>query len=127
MNTNGEAKARRRRLGAQGERLAAEHLEAEGYRIVAQNWRCRSGELDIVAEQGGVLVFVEVRSRRLTGTFGTPEESVDFRKRKQVRETAQLYLYRHKAFGIKARFDVITVTFSREGAFFGLNHVENAF
>ena len=65
----------RRRLGAFGERLAAAHLEAKGYRIRARNYRCREGEIDIVAQDGDTLVFVEVRTRR-GDALGGPAESV---------------------------------------------------
>ncbi|MGB6837955.1 MAG: YraN family protein, partial [Dehalococcoidia bacterium] len=65
----------RRRLGDFGERVAAAHLEAKGYRILARNYRCREGEIDLVAQQGDVLVFVEVRARRGEGA-GTAAESV---------------------------------------------------
>ncbi|MEF3304795.1 YraN family protein [Paenibacillus sp. GYB003] len=115
------------KLGRQGEDAAAEHLLAQGYRIVERNWRCPTGELDLIAEHGGVTVFVEVRSRRDTGTFGSPEESIDARKRKKVRETAHYYLYRNRSANGPSRFDVITVTFTPSGAFLKLNHLINAF
>jgi len=115
------------RLGRQGEELAVGHLIAEGYRIVERNWRCPSGELDVVAEDDGVIVFVEVRSRRDTGTFGSPEESIDARKQKKVRETAGYYLYRNRLLGAKARFDVVTVIFTPAGSFLKLNHLKQAF
>ncbi|PYI50350.1 YraN family protein [Paenibacillus flagellatus] len=118
---------RRRALGSKGETIAADHLAAEGYRIVDRNWRCPAGEIDLVAEKDGVTVFVEVRSRRETGTFGTPEESVDARKQRRIREVAQMYLYRHKAFDRRTRFDVVAVTFAADGSFGRLNHIQQAF
>ncbi len=118
---------RRKELGRQGEQYAREHLSQNGYRIVAQNWRCRTGEIDLVAERDGVLVFVEVRTRRMTGRYGTPQESVDFRKQRQVRETAQMYLYRHRLYDVKVRFDVICVLLSPEGVFSRLDHIHGAF
>lgn len=118
----------RRELGACGEQLAADLMERLGYRIVARNWRCRSGELDLVADNGEVLAFVEVRSRTNTGTFGTPQESVDARKIRQVREVAQVYLHQSKWDGnTPIRFDVICATFSRDGSLASLDHIENAF
>ncbi|GAA3406697.1 YraN family protein [Paenibacillus hodogayensis] len=125
--TAGKSGHSRIRLGRQGEELAAARLVEEGYRIVERNWRCPSGELDLIAERDGVTVFVEVRSRRATGKFGSPEESVDARKQRKVRETAQYYLYRKKTLEAKVRFDVITVMFTPEGSFCKLNHLENAF
>lgn len=117
----------RRKLGLRGEEYAAEHLVSLGCRIVGRNWRCPRGELDLIAEDEEAIVFVEVRSRRNTGTFGSPEESVDARKQKKVRDTAQYYLYLGKALERKVRFDVITVTFTPEGKFLAMNHVKHAF
>lgn len=117
----------RRRLGLQGEEFAAEHLISLGYRIVGRNWRCPRGELDLIAEDEEAIVFVEVRSRRDTGTFGSPEESVDARKQKKVRDIAQYYLYLGRALERRVRFDVITVLFTSEGEFTKLNHVKHAF
>lgn len=117
----------RRRLGLLGEAHAADHLTTLGYHILERNWRGLRGELDLIAEEDGVVVFVEVRSRRDTGTFGSPEESVDARKQQKVRDTALYYLYRNRAMERKIRFDVITVLFAPEGAIARLNHLQNAF
>lgn len=77
--------------GAVGEAAAAEHLEAKGYKILERNFRHgREGELDLVAEKGGVLVFVEVKMRR-TDFFGSPEDPVTFGKRKQIARMARAY------------------------------------
>jgi Holliday junction resolvase-like predicted endonuclease len=74
-----------------GEAAAAEHLEAKGYKILERNFRHgREGELDLVAEKGGVLVFVEVKMRR-TDFFGSPEDPVTFGKRKQIARMARAY------------------------------------
>ncbi len=70
------------RFGALGEEAAADLLRKSGYRIVARNHRCRSGEVDVIAEKGELLVFVEVRTRS-TAAFGGPEETVDSRKQRQ--------------------------------------------
>lgn len=107
--------------------MAASHLLRQGYRIVARNWRCRSGEIDIIAERGEELIFVEVRTRRLTGNYGTAAESVHSRKQRQVRETAQVYLYRCKAYDKLVRFDVIAVEFDKDGSFYRVKHFPRAF
>src|SRR3984957_20951807 len=78
----------RRRLGVRGEQLAAEHLERLGYRIVGRNYRTRWGELDLVAHDGRLLAFVEVKTRRASGGAGSPFEAVDRRKQAQVRRIA---------------------------------------
>ena len=75
--------ARRRRLGQRGEARAAAHVASLGWPILARNWRTRGGELDLVARDGTWLVVIEVRSRA-GRRFGTPEESVDVRKQRQL-------------------------------------------
>jgi len=117
----------RLQLGRAGEEQAAAFLQKAGYRIIARNWRCPSGEIDLVAESGDWLIFVEVRSRRNTGTFGTAAESVNFRKQKQVRETAEVYLYRNRCFNRKIRFDVIAVQWSMDGQVNEIQHIRGAF
>ncbi|MCL2678168.1 MAG: YraN family protein [Clostridiales bacterium] len=81
----------RKKRGKRGEDLAAAFLLAQGYEIVARNWRLPEGELDIVAQKGGCLYFVEVRSKRGVA-FGAPQESVTAVKRRQVAKMAGLYL-----------------------------------
>ena len=114
-------------LGKQGERLARDYFEREGYVIVAQNWRGRGGEIDLVAAKNGTIVFVEVRSRRDTGTFGTPEESVDYRKQRKVRQTAERFLHQTGRQDADVRFDVISVTFRTDGTLLDFEHIPGAF
>ena len=94
--------------GRRGEELAADCLARVGYTILARNWRCPLGELDIVARDGETLVFVEVRTRR-SARFGSPEESVGFSKRQKLSRLAAFYLHRHGLFDVPARFDVVAV------------------
>ncbi|NEW05528.1 YraN family protein [Paenibacillus sp. SYP-B3998] len=117
----------RRQLGKHGEELAAHFLSEQGYAIVARNWRCRTGELDIVAEFEGVLVFVEVRTRRPSSSFGIAKESIDYRKQLKVRETAQYYLHRYKKHEARVRLDVITVELSPERNEPQIEHMQGAF
>lgn len=119
----------RKEVGALGENAACSILIELGYMIRERNWRCRSGELDIVAEQDGRVVFVEVRTRmsRSEGRFGTAAESVDYRKQRQVRETALVYLRSMKLADSAVRFDVIAVSLNEEGAVQSYKHVEAAF
>ena len=100
--------AESRRRGAWGEDLAAEYLEGKGYRITARGWRCRFGELDIVAEGGGFLCFVEVKLRR-SDRYGGGAEYVDWRKQRKLRLTAELYLQARPT-DLQPRFDVIEVS-----------------
>lgn len=96
-----------RRLGAWGEELAVRYLEEKGYQVVARNWRCRFGELDLVAQTPDFLCFVEVKLRR-SGRWGTGAEHVTWRKQHKLRVTAQLYLQRAPT-RLQPRFDVIEV------------------
>jgi putative endonuclease len=98
----------RQRLGDLGEKAAEELLTANGYRIVARKHRCRRGEVDLVAEQGELLVFVEVRTRAMS-VFGGPEETVGFGKQKRVVLAARDFLARWRGPPRGARFDVVAV------------------
>lgn len=119
----------RKQLGAQGEALASAYLENRGLRILARNWRCRSGEVDLIAEEGDTLIFIEVRTRRLTGRFGLPEESVDSRKQRQVREVAQYYRMMTNSHNRKCRFDVVAVKLLSQDPSLNpdIRHIPNAF
>lgn len=104
----------RSQLGAQGERIAAAHLEAEGMTVEARNYRTRFGEIDLVARDGEETVFVEVRTRR-GAAFGTPEESLTRRKRARLRLAAQEYL-QERGEGARAwRIDLVAVSLRDEG------------
>lgn len=98
----------RKQAGAVGERMAREYMEKLGYRIIETNFRCRDGEIDIVAEKGGQLVFVEVRTRRST-EFGTPEESITPAKREKLIQVATAYLQTYHALSQSWRIDVVAV------------------
>ncbi|MCM3337288.1 YraN family protein [Paenibacillus sp. MER TA 81-3] len=103
----------RRARGAKAERFAQERLKELGYRIIHTNWRCRTGEIDIVARHGAYWVFVEVRSRQ-SRRFGTAAEAFDRRKQQQVRATAQVYLHQHAKSDVLVRFDAVAVTFRED-------------
>ncbi|MNO30895.1 hypothetical protein D3C76_208430 [compost metagenome] len=117
----------RKQKGAAGEKAALQYLSAHGYRIIDSNWRCRSGELDIIAEYGEVLIFVEVRSRSGSLLQGTPEESVDERKIRQVRTTAQVYMHRMGQDERRVSFDVISVMLNEDLGITSLHHIREAF
>ena len=100
----------RRARGREAEALAAAFLEERGYRILARNHALRRGEVDLVCETGGLLCFVEVRSR--TGdAHGGPEETVDRRKARRVVLAATDWAERNGGSGRNIRFDVVAVTF----------------
>ena len=116
--------AGRLRIGALGEDAAVDLLRRDGYRIVARNHRCPRGEIDVVAEKGEVLVFVEVRTRT-SALFGGPEETVDFRKQRRVIAAARDFLAQRRGPPRAARFDVIAVVDGPGGP--ALTHFPNAF
>jgi putative endonuclease len=115
----------KRRLGQQGEDIAADYLLKQGYSILARNWRCPAGELDIVAREGGTLVFVEVRTRR-GDRFGTPEESITSTKQAKLVELAQTYLQEHGLADENWRIDVVAVELDGRGRVKRLNLIRNA-
>ncbi len=109
----------RREKGAQSEEIAAQYLKEKGYRILQRNFRWKGGEIDIIARQRDLIVFVEVRSRAYS-EFGLAAETINFSKREKIKRTALLYLQKDHL-DSPTRFDVI--------AFDGENmtHIENAF
>jgi putative endonuclease len=111
-------------LGRRGEEYAAVHLRGAGYTLLARNWRCTIGEIDLVAQQGGQVVIVEVKTRR-AGT-GNPEESVSAAKAGRLRALA--YAYFEQAGGEPAvwRIDVIAVELDRAGRITRLEQIESA-
>lgn len=106
--------AARMGLGRRGEALAAQALQRRGYEIVERNWRCRAGEVDIVARRGGTWAFVEVRTRR-GETFGTPEESVTPQKRERMRAVAEEYLAGHGLWEADGQLLLVAVEMDRAG------------
>lgn len=111
----------RRRIGSKYEQIAADKLEEAGYRIRERNFRCTFGEVDLIAEKDGYLVFVEVKYRS-TVQYGVPQEAVDFRKQRRISDVASFYLYRNRLPGGQpVRFDVAAVSEQ------GVEIIENAF
>ena len=122
--------------GAYGERVARQHLEGLGYAILQTNYRCRWGEVDIVAQQEDTLVFVEVRTKQHL-TYGTPQESISQRKMDRLVATAQTYLQEHgPEHGHDSghanqspphwRIDMIAVLLAPNGAVAEVQHIPNA-
>jgi putative endonuclease len=120
---------RRHALGALGERLAAEHLERRGFRIVERNYRTRWGELDIIAFDGHTLTFCEVKTRRMAAGDGSPFDAIRQRKRLQVRKMAASWLRERKQrpYAAAMRFDAIGITFDLAGSLVAIEHLEGAF
>jgi putative endonuclease len=122
---------RRRQRGALGERIAADHLERRGYRIVARNFRTRHGELDLVAADERALVFCEVKTRVAGGRSGPAGalEAIGPNKRKQVRALATQWLAEtdDRPHRPNVRFDAIGITLTPGGDLLALEHLEAAF
>lgn len=120
---------RNKELGEKGEDIAVRYLKSRGYRIVARNYRVRLGEIDIIAEQGADLVFVEVKTRS-DNSFGSPFESVTVQKQKQLSRVALEYLSRNGCQDRPARFDVVGIRFESGGSRFesaSIELLQNAF
>ena len=116
---------KRKELGAVGEKLARNFLKKKGYRIRETNFRCREGEIDIIAERKGYLVFVEVRTK--TGaSFGSPEESVTFAKKEKLIATALSYLGSHKDLPDNWRIDFVGIELDQTGKATRIKLIENA-
>jgi putative endonuclease len=119
----------RRRLGQEGEQLAAEHMSRRGFEILERNYQTRWGELDIVAFDGYTLAFCEVKTRRLGPRAGHPFDALRTVKRDRVRNMARSWLAarRDHPYARVLRFDAIGVTFDLAGQLVSIEHLEGAF
>lgn len=97
-----------RSVGDMAEQRAARFLEALGYVIVGRNYRCRMGEIDLIAEENDVLCFIEVRSRRRT-RYGLPQETISREKKRRIAIAARLYMTEQRIQDRACRFDVVTL------------------
>ncbi len=113
-----------KQLGRAGEEAAAAYLRDKAYRILERNYRWARGEIDIVAEDGDTLVFVEVKTAR-SDRFGPPEGWVDRRKQAQLGQVALHYLQEREITDRDCRFDVVAVR--TDGRRWRFHHIENAF
>ena len=117
--------SRQKTFGKLGEDCAVKFLEANGYTIVARNFRIRSAEIDIIAQIDGVIIFAEVKTRSDI-RHGLPREAVNLRKQKKIIEAAGVFLQDENFADCACRFDVIEV-YLRGGLVEEINHIENAF
>jgi len=111
-------------VGQYGEQVAAEQLERAGLQVLARNWRCAEGELDIVARDGDALVFCEVKARSSV-RFGDPSEAVSREKAVRIRRLALRWLAANGISGRELRFDVVTVLRCADGP--RVRHMRGAF
>lgn len=113
------------RLGETGEKIALRFLEKKKYRIVKRRFRLFRGEIDIIAYDRRILVFIEVKTRR-THAAGFPEEAVTLKKQEQIKKVALGYCAMNNLLDVESRFDVISLSYEeRQG--FKITHIENAF
>ena len=112
-------------IGERGEEIACAYLKGQKFTIVERNFRCKGGELDIIARDGKTLVFVEVKARR-TLSFGPPQMAVTPFKQRQISKAALTWLARKKRFGANARFDVVAILLP-DHAVPVIDHIRNAF
>lgn len=120
----GKRKDSRLGLGRRGERIASDHLRQAGYEILAANWRCPRGEIDLIARDGETLAFVEVRIRR-GKEYGSPEESITPTKQARLIEAAQTYVQENGWEG-DWRIDVVAVELGTAGKLLRVSLLRNA-
>lgn len=113
-------------LGDRGERVAVRYLKSVGYRILARQHRNQFGEIDVIAEDGQQLVFVEVKTRQSVEA-GQPFEAVDRRKQAQLTKVASAWLKRHRRLQQSARFDVVSIVWAKGASAPEIRHFRNAF
>ncbi len=116
----------RQDIGKQGEQIARETLETKGYEILMMNFRCKLGEIDIIARDRHMVVFVEVRTVT-SARYQPPYNSVTPSKQRQVKRAALFYISKHNLVNTQFRFDVIGITLDRKTGTYQLDHIENAF
>ena len=114
----------KKNLGNWGETEACRYLQRCGYHILERNFRCRLGEVDIIAKKGSVLCFVEVKTRKCLA-YGLPSESVTEWKKKRIQKTMQYYLLLHQTEDKDFRMDVIEIILQGRKGY--IRHIENAF
>lgn len=117
---------RKKELGRKGECLAKEFLEQSGYTVLAMNYRSRYGEIDIIAEEGGDLVFIEVKTRS-GDEFGTGLEAITASKRAHIIRAATEYLHEQQAVRRTCRFDAVEVDMDEDGRPAAIDVVKGAF
>jgi putative endonuclease len=120
-----EAAVDNKSLGERGEAIAVAYLKGQKFTIVERNFRCKGGEVDIVAREGKSFVFVEVKTRR-TLSFGPPQAAVTPFKQRQISKAALTWLAKHRQLEASARFDVIAILL-RDHEVPAIEHFRNAF
>lgn len=113
-------------IGNYGEDVAKKHLKKLGYAILDRNFKCKTGEIDIIAQKHTTVAFIEVKSR-YNVFYGNPCEAVNFTKKLKIFKTAKFYISKNNLINFDFRFDVIEVIFNYNNNKQIINHIENAF
>ncbi|MCB2292072.1 YraN family protein [Clostridium algoriphilum] len=119
-------KAFNKDIGALGEDISENYLRDLDYKILDKNFRCKCGEIDLIAKYKGFICFIEVKSRYGIN-FGTPAEAVTSTKQHKIYKTAQFYILQKKLNNSNFRFDVIEVILNNANNDFNINHIKDAF
>ena len=114
-------------IGKKGEEIATEYLINIGYKVITRNFRCKQGEVDIIAKDKNEIVFIEVKTRTNI-KYGKPIEAVDKLKQKHIEKVIKYYLYKNKVTNINIRIDVIEVylKYKQNKYVAKINHIKNA-
>lgn len=113
--------------GQLGERIAAEYLAGQRYEILEKNYRKSFGEVDIIAKDQEVMVFVEVKTRQASAFSSTALEAVDLRKQRRLSRIAREYLLSRRLDDVSARFDVIAIVLNKKKQAERIDHIRDAF
>jgi putative endonuclease len=124
MSLAATSSTNRRKWGEAGEDLAAQYLKQHGLNILEHNFRFGRGEIDLIAEDGEELVFIEVKARRSTA-FGAPEDAVTEKKQEQIQMVADGYLFQHNIDDRPCRFDIVAIEYRHGLA--EIRHLRDAF
>jgi putative endonuclease len=113
-------------IGNLGEKISENFLIESGYIILDRNFRCKTGEIDLIARDGDYICFIEVKTR-CGYLFGNPCEAVNYPKQQRISKTAQMYILKKKLFKFCFRFDVIEVILNKENGSSSIKLIKNAF
>ncbi|MBP1744015.1 MAG: hypothetical protein H6Q58_993 [Firmicutes bacterium] len=113
-------------IGSLGEEISENFLIESGYTILERNFRCKTGEIDLIARDGDYICFIEVKTR-CGDLFGSPCEAVNYSKQQKISRTAQMYILKKKLYKFCFRFDVIEVILNKENCSSSIKLIKNAF
>lgn len=122
----GKMKEYNKAIGNYGEELAISYLKGKKYHVLFHSFKCKQGEVDIIAKTRDIICFIEVKSR-YNSLYGAPIEAVTYSKRTRIINTARYYLYSNKIKNCNARFDVMELIFNNTNNIYKINHIIDAF